>query len=249
MTNSSTRQPKSSAIHCVGLLLAAGSGSRFRQSLPPGYPESSKLLARLPGGTPVALASARAMLAALPRVLAIVPPESPELSRLLIEAGCEVIECAATGGETRRRAMAGSAAVGHGGDSPGGMGMSLAAGARFLLAEAAVASGRRVPACLVALADMPWIAPLTLRRTADLTREHQIVAPAFEGVRGHPVGFQAACFDDLAQLDGDTGARGLIARRGIHVWKSDDAGVLRDVDTLTDLMLPDPGRAGPGSPA
>lgn len=72
----------------VGILLAAGRGSRFDAS-----GATDKLLARLPGGGSVASASAAALLAATGRVLAVVCPGKPELSDALRNAGCEVLAC------------------------------------------------------------------------------------------------------------------------------------------------------------
>jgi molybdenum cofactor cytidylyltransferase len=40
---------------------------------------------------------------------------------------------------------------------------------------------------------------------------------------------------ELATLDGDEGARGLLRRHGAHEVVCDDPGVLRDVDTVDDL--------------
>jgi molybdenum cofactor cytidylyltransferase len=110
-----------------------------------------------------------------------------------------------------------------------GMGASLAAGV------AALPEGSGV---VVALADMPWIAAGTIRRVADaVARGAAIAAPAFRGRRGHPVGFAARFRRELAALDGDLGARGLLAaqREAIVLIDVDDPGVLRDVDTPADL--------------
>jgi molybdenum cofactor cytidylyltransferase len=64
-----------------------------------------------------------------------------------------------------------------------------------------------------------------------------VAAPFHDGRRGHPVGFGAACFDALATLDGDAGARDVVAAHGDALVRLevDDPGVLRDVDTAADL--------------
>lgn len=72
------------ADEIVGILLAAGSGSRFG---------SDKLLHRLPDGRPLALAAAQSLRAACPRVLAVVRPGNEELAGLLAEAGCGMVLC------------------------------------------------------------------------------------------------------------------------------------------------------------
>jgi len=57
-------------------------------------------------------------------------------------------------------------------------------------------------------------------------------------VRGHPVGFGAMHGEALAALDGDLGARELIASASDAVTKLDvdDPGILADVDTPDDLI-------------
>lgn len=68
----------------VGLLLAAGSASRFG---------SDKLRHRLPHGVAIAVQAARHLKSELETVFAVVPPGSEELRTLLQEAGCEVVVC------------------------------------------------------------------------------------------------------------------------------------------------------------
>ncbi len=74
-------------MHIVGILLAAGRGRRFDPS-----GARNKLLAPLPasGNVPVAVASARAMLAVLPRVIAVVPPADGGVAQALRDLGCDV---------------------------------------------------------------------------------------------------------------------------------------------------------------
>ncbi|HEY4316427.1 MAG TPA: nucleotidyltransferase family protein [Herbaspirillum sp.] len=195
----------------VGLLLAAGKGSRFDAS-----GRESKLLAALPDGTPVALASARRLLQCCARVLAVLPQHAApprdqhvlQLVGLLAEAGCEIVFCA---------------------DSDAGLGHSLAAGVR----AAPHAAG-----WLVALADMPAIEVSTLRAVAAAcTQPRHIAAPIYRARRGHPVVFGSAYYAGLAALQGDQGARGVLLDHASAVTEvpCDDAGVLRDIDTPADL--------------
>lgn len=69
----------------VGLLLAAGSASRFG---------SDKLLHPLPHGVPMAAQAARNLRAELARVVAVLRPGAEEIGRLLAEEGCETVFCA-----------------------------------------------------------------------------------------------------------------------------------------------------------
>lgn len=68
----------------VGLLLAAGSASRFG---------SDKLRHALPHGVPIAVQAARIFKLELSRVVAVVKPGSAELVDALKEEGCEVVVC------------------------------------------------------------------------------------------------------------------------------------------------------------
>jgi len=183
----------------VGVLLAAGAAQRF------GAP---KLLQPLPDGTPVGVAAARALRAAMARVIAVVRPGDVALHEALVAVGVEVVE--------NPRAEE-------------GMGTSLAAAVR----ATADAAG-----WLVALADMPWVAPATVQALADRLRAGaSIVAPVCGGRRGHPVGFAAHWGGALQSLRGDEGARGLIAAQAgkLVLVATGDAGVLADVDHPGDL--------------
>ena len=193
----------------IGVLLAAGLGTRFTAADPAA---GSKLLARLPDGRPVALAAAQRLLAATGRVLAVVRADDDALAALLADAGCEVLVAE---GATR------------------GMGASIAAAAAHL--HQAAAAPDAPTSLLLALADMPWIRHDTLVHIATLSRSHAVTAPVHQGRRGHPVGFSAALLPELAALDGDTGARSVVARHPVHGVECDDPGVLRDVDTPSDL--------------
>ena len=73
---------------CIGLLLAAGRGSRFD---PTGV--RNKLQQRLVDGRSVAATAAANMLAALPWVVAVVGPDATTLASELAAAGCEILVC------------------------------------------------------------------------------------------------------------------------------------------------------------
>jgi molybdenum cofactor cytidylyltransferase len=195
----------------IGVLLAGGRGERFRASAQ--RQDADKLLSALPDGRMVAAASARAMQQVLPLVVAVVRPGALRLQQVLQEAGCVVLEAP---------------------DAGRGMGASLAHAAREL--ARARADGAHSPrGCMVALADMPWVAATTLLAVEQAARTHRIAAPVYGGRRGHPVAFGWDLLPELAALDGDEGARALLKRHGVHEVPCDDPGVLRDVDTVQDL--------------
>jgi molybdenum cofactor cytidylyltransferase len=76
----------------VGILLAAGKGSRFD---PTGA--KNKLLQPLPSGDIVVRAAATNLRAAVPTVVAVVRPGTNELASQLRSLGCEVTECPTAG--------------------------------------------------------------------------------------------------------------------------------------------------------
>jgi molybdenum cofactor cytidylyltransferase len=109
------------------------------------------------------------------------------------------------------------------------MGASLAAG---------IAATDGADGYVVALADMPWVAPATIRAVVEALRGGaSIAAPRCRGKRGHPVGFGAAHRDELAALAGDVGARAIVDAHGdaLRLVDVDDAGTLADVDVPGDL--------------
>jgi len=71
-------------LSIVGLLLAAGSATRFG---------SDKLQHSLPHGVSMAVQSARHLKSQLPRVVAVVRPHSSDLAKNLSAEGCEVVVC------------------------------------------------------------------------------------------------------------------------------------------------------------
>ena len=188
----------------IGLLMAAGRGSRFD---PSGY--ADKLLAPVDGVAAVLRAHA-ALAAAVDAVIAVVRPDArgERVAAPLRQAGCEVAVCA---------------------DADHGMGHSLACAARH-------AARRGAAVVVVMLGDMPFVRADTVARIASGVRSAaDIVAPHHAGRRGHPVAFGAAHLPALADLQGDRGAAGLLARHRPIRLDVDDAGVLLDVDTPADL--------------
>jgi molybdenum cofactor cytidylyltransferase len=157
---------------------------------------------------PMALASARALAPAVDALLAVVPPGDAPVAGLLGAAGFVTAACD---------------------HEPPGMGWSLAAG---------VAASPDADAWLVALADMPWLAPATACAVAAALRAGApLAAPLHGGHRGHPVGLSARYRERLLALAGDQGARALLADAGaaLQPVPVDDPGSLRDVDLPAEL--------------
>ena len=193
-------------MRIVGILLAAGRSERFG---------SDKLIAPLPrsiddvdAGTPIGVAAYRHLAAAVPEVVAVVRSGDGLLAEMLRNVGARIVECAR---------------------ADEGMGASLACG---------VQATPDADGWLIALADMPWIKPATIYDLVSaLERGADIVAPSFNSERGHPVGFARRHYAALLALRGDEGARARILanRSTLELRVTHDAGVLRDIDTPSQL--------------
>lgn len=91
---------------------------------------------------------------------------------------------------------------------------------------------------VIALADMPYIKPHTIEAVAHaLKAGTAIVAPTYQGKRGHPVGFSAKFQNELEQLTGDEGARAVLKRHAdqIELLECNDPGIVADIDTPQDI--------------
>ena len=176
---------------------------------------ADKLLASLPRPssdastrTSVGVAAALHLVSAIPDSVAVVRDDADALAQQLGRAGLRVVRC--------ERADE-------------GMGASLACG---------VAAARNADGWVIALADMPWIAPSTIGAiAAALANGADIVAPTYRSERGHPVGFARRHYAALAALRGDAGARAVVERERACLTLIDvaDAGVVRDIDLPGDL--------------
>ena len=173
-----------------------------------------KLLHPLPDGSAIGAHAARNLVAAGLDVVAVVKQGDFPLADLLEQEGCSVTMFA---------------------DAARGMGASLAHG---------VAQRRSADGWLIALADMPRIKSSTIATIAQaLAAGRELVAPAYRGQRGHPVGLGKRFGPQLATLSSDAGARDIIAahQHELELIECDDPGVLHDIDRREDLAPPAPG--------
>jgi molybdenum cofactor cytidylyltransferase len=111
-------------------------------------------------------------------------------------------------------------------DARRGMGHSISVG---------VAERASSPGWLLLPGDMPLVRPSSILAVAAAIEHHPIAYAQYRGRRGHPVGFAAELYSELATLAGDEGARRLVARYPAFACEVDDPGVLVDVDTEADL--------------
>jgi len=210
---------RSLAAHAVPTIVVAEPGPLLR--LAPLRPRAAALV--------LAAGASRRMGA---RNKLVEPVEGVALVRRVVErvadAGYDPI-VVVTGHEASavRAALVGTPVrFAHNPEHAEGMGSSLAAGARALGDDQPV---------LVALGDMPDVPVAVLEQLLAALDEPgtSVVAPTFEGRRGHPVLFAAEHLDGLRACTGDRGARALLAAAG-EVLRSlpvDDPGVVLDLDT------------------
>ena len=210
----------------VLVVLAAGQGSRFG-------PGGHKLSQKLGSSTVLGTTLAHALISQLSVVVVTTAALAP-LAQLTVAARDLVVIS-----EVGRAQKNGSGSVngqsnsqisvesnGHTSAANLGMGYSIAHG---------VLARPQASGWLVLPGDMPMVQPDTLQAVAAQLEHHAVVYAQHLGRRGHPVGFGAELYSELVALQGDEGARRLVARYPAHPVDVQDSGVLMDVDTPDDL--------------
>ncbi len=210
----------------IGLLLAAGAGRRFG-----GAYEGAKL-DQLIDGVSVGVRSFENLASVCDAMVVVVRHAQSKLALHARARGSRVVV-----NPTPER----------------GMGYSIALGAK-----AVMANYQKANFLWGMMADMPFIekqfllslAPENLSVNDDL--HSAIVQPVFvapanasarahaqHGQPGHPVIFGRAHWDALTRLDGDTGAREIVAanREQLIRVETSDEGIWRDIDTPNDLVV------------
>jgi molybdenum cofactor cytidylyltransferase len=211
-------------VRIVGLLLAAGAGSRFGGA----YPGAK--LDQLLDGVPVGVRSFDAMRAACDATIVIVRDAAGPLAHHARELGARVIVA----------------------DAPErGVGRSIAQGAAYASASLAIAQSILLSMADMPWIDNHVYRLLTENISGDkrICQKSivQLVVNAPENASdaakaqdrrpGHPVAFGRAHWPALAALDGDLGARSVIEANRKHVVQiaTNHEGIWRDVDTPNDL--------------
>lgn len=210
----STGEPSPVGDRTVLVLLAAGAGRRFRESIgspPPDTAGDHKLMAAL-HDLPLAVHALRSALATGLQVVVVTGAE-PRVADLARQAAADM-------------RAAERLTVTH---NPG-----WAAGqASSLVCGLAVAAAQGATAAVVGLADQPFITESAWKAVAA---SHASIAVAtYDGVRGHPVRLAVHVWDRLPST-GDSGARDLMRLRPDLVEEVPCQGSADDVDTLEDLQ-------------
>ncbi|WP_135828245.1 nucleotidyltransferase family protein [Halorussus halobius] len=191
----------------LGVLLAAGNGSRFADS---GADSANKLLATLDGRPVVAHAARTLTESRVDESVAVVGHDRERVADALPEEIDAVANPDYGAGQ--------SASVRRG-----------VAVARERDASAVLFALGDMPRIAVETVDA------LVAAYRDVDPAPGIVAPRYEGRRGNPVLFDARHFDALAAVTGDRGGRGLVESEPVSWVDVTDPGIHRDVDTERDL--------------
>jgi molybdenum cofactor cytidylyltransferase len=115
---------------------------------------------------------------------------------------------------------------------------AYAEGQSTSLRAGVAALGPRVGAALVLLGDQPFVTPAIVERIVHEWRASgaAIVAPIYRGQRGNPVLFARTIFRELLAIEGDQGARAILAAdpARVRAIAFDDDRPLVDIDTPED---------------
>lgn len=170
--------------------------------------KSSKLLALLPSGKVVLEAALDNLLAANLHPLAIVNSSQDQIKFFLTQQGILWIESP---------------------EADQGMGYSIATGVR---------RSEGADGWLICLGDMPYVSSETIAQLLTTIEQHpqSIVAPIYQGQRGHPVFIPAIFKQDLLDLQKDEGPRHLMKHGPVVLMDTNDAGILYDIDQPSDLV-------------
>ena len=198
-------------IRTVGVLLAAGVGHRFDAAQP------GRKLEVLIDGVSVAERSLATLAASTDAVVVVARSLASPLAQFAASRAYQVV-CPALS-ETNQA----------------GMGHSLACGASRVTQQFV-----GVTTVVIALADMPWLNPDTVKLLVTQSQTlDAIVQPVYRRDKGHPVVFPGRYLNELAACSADVGAKHILQAHAsnVHVFEVDDAGVIRDVDIPQDIKL------------
>lgn len=107
-----------------------------------------------------------------------------------------------------------------------GQGFSLRRGVEALAGADAV---------VVTLGDQPFITPQVIAGALDQLQGHDAVRATYDGKPGHPVVLGTRVLAAVPELEGDAGARELLARFAVRRWEAGHLASAADVDTPDEL--------------
>ncbi len=165
---------------------------------------SNKLQHSLPTGKTVFQSSLSIYLPLVSDLLVVVRPDDTLLQKQLNAESVSYLECA---------------------ESINGMSQSLVSGVR----SRSDASG-----WLIALADMPYVQPGTVKHILQLAGARSIVQPTYDSIPGNPVYFGREYYSELIQLTGDKGGKEVIQRHHEKLIRFD----YETIDEMFDNHIP-----------
>ncbi len=100
---------------------------------------------------------------------------------------------------------------------------------------------REIDGAVICLGDMPGIRPEHIDRLIsafDPQADASICVPTHRGRRGNPILWSRQFFEDMKQLKGDVGGRGLLKKYAnlVHEVEIGDPAILMDIDKPEDLI-------------
>ena len=88
---------------------------------------------------------------------------------------------------------------------------------------------------VVTLGDQPFITPQVIAGALDHLEGYDAVRVNYGGDPGHPVVLSRRVMEAVGDLEGDTGARALLARFRVRKWEAGHLCSAADVDTRDEL--------------
>jgi molybdenum cofactor cytidylyltransferase len=90
-------------------------------------------------------------------------------------------------------------------------------------------------AAVVTLGDQPFITPQVIAGALDHLDGYDAVRATYGGKPGHPVVLGRRVMDAVGELEGDVGARDLLARFRVRDWEAGHLCSAADIDTQEEL--------------
>jgi molybdenum cofactor cytidylyltransferase len=212
----------------AAVLLSAGSSERFGHD---------KLLAALPTGERLLERSLKAHITS--QVFPLIMVISPDLEKTIMSHP-QLLSCSQLAIEDKvDHWYTFSCRWGRGRlimneDYREGISSSIRSGLSCLMDE------EKAPGILISMADLPFLTSETVNILINeyLKAGVGMLVPVFEGITGHPVIVDVNRFqDDINQITGDLGLRGLLKRypQEVKIVAWPDDSVTFDIDTPADL--------------
>ncbi len=90
-------------------------------------------------------------------------------------------------------------------------------------------------AAVITLGDQPFITPQVIAGALDQLGRCDAVRATYDGRPGHPVVLGRSVMDAVSELEGDVGARDLLARFAVRDWEAGHLASATDIDTREEL--------------